>query len=340
MENDQLFVKLFNKYLDNCCSPEEVDYLFGLIQSGEYSGLANEMIDKRLKNNPGFDTTDHALKERLDARLTSILDTSSGHAILRRRRLYAWRWVAAASVLLVVFVSIYRSEPKHTSAKAIPVANVPLAAASLAGYTRYITLPDGSSVVLHAGSKLEYPTVFAGKTREVRLSGEAYFDVFHNPAKPFIIHTGSVKTTVLGTAFNIKSDEKKVVISVTRGKVKVEDATRVVAVLTPDQQVEYDIKEAAGAQHIVDAETIVTGWTKENMVFDGITFEEIGKILSSRYGVPVRFENEALKKCKIRASFSGTEPLDHVAGVLSAIRNGSFEQITDGTIVFTGEGCN
>jgi len=113
-----------------------------------------------------------------------------------------------------------------------------------------------------------------------------------------------------------------------------------VAVLTPDQQVEYDIKEAAGAQHIVDAETIVTGWTKENMVFDGITFEEIGKILSSRYGVPVRFENEALKKCKIRASFSGTEPLDHVAGVLSAIRNGSFEQITDGTIVFTGEGCN
>ena len=62
MKNDQLFVKLFNKYLDNCCSPEEVDYLFGLIQSGEYSGLANEMIDKRLKNNPGFDTTDHALR--------------------------------------------------------------------------------------------------------------------------------------------------------------------------------------------------------------------------------------------------------------------------------------
>ncbi|OJU53943.1 MAG: hypothetical protein BGN96_17045 [Bacteroidales bacterium 45-6] len=73
---------------------------------------------------------------------------------------------------------------------------------------------------------------------------------------------------------------------------------------------------------------------------DGITFEEIGAILSRRYGVPVRFENEALKKCKIRASFSGTEPLDHVASVLSAIRNGSFEQITDGTIVFTGEGCN
>ncbi|MBX3257016.1 MAG: FecR domain-containing protein [Chitinophagaceae bacterium] len=336
MKNEQLFVKLFNKYLDNCCSPEEVDYLFGLMRSGEYSLLATEMIDKRLKTDPGFDDTDYALRERLDARLGSILDTSSGS----RHRLYAWRWIAAASVLLVVFVSIYRFEPGNTPAKIIPVASVPLAAASLAGYTRYITLPDGSSVVLHAGSKLEYPNVFAGKTREVRLSGEAYFDVFHNPEKPFIIHTGSVKTTVLGTAFNIKSDEKKVVVSVTRGKVKVEDATRIVAVLTPDQQVEYNVKQAAGAQHVVDAKTVVTDWTKENMVFDGITFGEIGKILSQRYGVPVRFENEALKNCKIRASFSGTEALDHVASVLSATRNGSFEQATDGTIVFTGEGCD
>lgn len=340
MENDRLFVKLFNKYLDNCCSREEIDYLFVLIQSDEYSRLANEMIENRLKHNPGYDDTDDALRERLDARLTSILNRSPGRAILPARRLYAWKWAVAASILLAVFISIYRLKPENAPAAPRPVAVEPAAAASLAGYTRYITLPDGSSVVLHAGSRLEYPTVFAGKTREVRLSGEAYFDVYHNPGKPFIIHTGSVKTTVLGTAFNIKSNEKKVVVSVTRGKVKVEDATRVVAVLISDQQVEYDIKEAAGARHIVNAETIVTDWTKENMVFNGITFGEIGKILSRRYGVPVRFENEALKNCKIRASFSGTEPLDHVAGVLSAIRNGSFKQITDGTIVFTGEGCD
>ncbi|MFT3947755.1 MAG: FecR domain-containing protein [Agriterribacter sp.] len=340
MENDRLFVKLFNKYLDNCCSREEIDYLFMLIQSDEYSRLANEMIGNRLKHNPGSDDTDDALRERLDARLVSILGRSPGRATQPARRLHAWKWAVAASILLAVFISIYRFEPEIVPAEAKPIAVAPAAAASLAGYTRYITLPDGSSVVLHAGSRLEYPTVFAGKTREVRLSGEAYFDVFHNPERPFIIHTGTVKTTVLGTAFNIRSDEKKVVISVTRGKVRVEDATKVLAVLTPDQQVEYSIEAAAGVRHNVDAQTIVTDWTKENMVFNGITFEEIGKILSRRYGVPVRFENEALKNCKIRASFSGTEPLDHVAGVLSAIRNGGFKQITDGTIVFTGEGCD
>jgi len=47
-----------------------------------------------------------------------------------------------------------------------------------------------------------------------------------------------------------------------------------------------------------------------------------------------------LKRCKIRASFSGTEALEQVAGVLSAIRNGSFEQLADGAIVFSGDGCD
>jgi len=73
-------------------------------------------------------------------------------------------------------------------------------------YNRYITLPDGSTVILHAGSKLDYPVSFNGNTREVNLIGEGYFDVQHDPARPFIIHTGHLKTTVLGTAFNIKAN--------------------------------------------------------------------------------------------------------------------------------------
>lgn len=315
-------------------------HLFSLIRSNQHSKLVIEMIEGRLKKKPGVDDSDQALKERLGLRLTAILDESPAPVILPRRRLHVWKWVAAAGILLIAVSSIFHFVSKNSTTTTMPAVNTAQTAASLTGYTRYITLPDGSAVVLHAGAQLEYPTVFAGKTREVRLAGEAYFDVYHNPEKPFIIHTGTVKTTVLGTAFNIKSDEKRVVVSVTRGKVKVEDESKVVAVLTPDQQVEYDITAAASAKHVVHAETVVTDWTKENMVFDGISFEEIGKILSRRYGVPVQFDNEALKKCKIRASFSGTEPLDQVAGVLSAIRNGSFAQMTDGTIVFTGEGCN
>ena len=129
------------------------------------------------------------------------------------------------------------------------------------------------------------------------------------------------------------------IVSVTRGKVKVEDESKVLAVLTPDQQVWYDVPEAKTAHQTVNANNIVTDWTKEDMVFDGISFEEIAGILSKRYGVAVQFKNEALTKCKVRASFSGTEKLQQVLGVLCGIRNGAYQRLADGTIVLDGEGC-
>jgi len=144
---------------------------------------------------------------------------------------------------------------------------------------------------------------------------------------------------VLGTAFNIKADEKRVIVSVTRGKVKVEDDRKVLAVLTPDQQVLYDVPESKTAQQKVNANSVVTDWTKEDMVFNGISFEEIAGMLSKRYGASVTFKNPAMKHCKIRASFSGTETIEQVVSVLCGIRNGSYVQMTDGTIALDGEGC-
>jgi ferric-dicitrate binding protein FerR (iron transport regulator) len=338
VENPQLFARLFSKYLDNRCSPEEIDHLMRLLQSEEYKVFAGELIESKLKQKPDIHEPDPALKERLDVRLQHIFDNAT-RTIPKRRQLTIWRWAAAACIVATLSVGLYRLVAKRLPAENNVVAKVSLHAVPLTGYTRYLTLSDGSSVVLHAGSKLEYPAEFKGGTREVILSGEAYFDIAHNPAKPFIIHTGKIRTTVLGTAFNIKSDEKQVIVSVTRGKVKVESGSTILAVLTPNEQVQYDVPEAVSVRHTVNAASIVTHWTQEDMVFNGIPFEEIANLLSKRYGVPVQFKNESLKKCKIRASFSGTETLEQVSSVLCAIRNGSFEQLTDGTILFNGEGC-
>src|SRR5690606_2859673 len=89
---------------------------------------------------------------------------------------------------------------------------------------RLLHLPDGSTVIVGVGSKLNYPSSFDSlRTREVYLEGQAYFDIRHNPQKPFIIHTGKVATTVLGTSFNIKAwpEDQDITVTVTRGKVRV-----------------------------------------------------------------------------------------------------------------------
>lgn len=340
MESLQFFTRLFKKYLDNCCSPEEIDYLMELMRSEEYKLLAGNIIEGRLQEKRDLEISDDGLRKRLDTRLQFILKKTEAPSVRKLAPSYLWRWVAAASIIIVASAILFRNIEKGESRNSDMVAVTSGQPLFQAVVTRYLRLPDGTTVLLHAGSELEFPASFTGKNREVRLSGEAYFDVAHNSKKPFIIYTGNVKTTVLGTAFNIRADEKQVTVSVTRGKVKVEAGSKVLAVLTPDQQIKYNVPNALIEKVTVNAYSIVTGWASENMLFNGITFKEIADVLSKRYGVAITFKNEALKNCKIRASFSGTETLEQVASVLSATKNGNFQQFADGSIVFDGEGCN
>jgi len=204
-----------------------------------------------------------------------------------------------------------------------------------------ITLADGTNVVLQANSKLDYPEKFLGNAREVILSGEAYFDVAHDAKKPFIIHTGRIRTTVLGTAFNIRAlpDGKEIIVSVTRGKVKVEDDKKLLAVLTPNEQAVYVPVTAAVLKDTVNANTLVTDWTKHEMRFEGQTFEEVTALLGRRYGVNILFKKNGLKKCSIKAYFSGTETLEKVLDVLSIISNATYSMPDDKTVLLEGEGC-
>jgi len=346
VDSPEYFTNLFQKYLDGRCSPGEVDYLMELMEAAEYKALALELIGRQVAENAGIDHLDASLTQRLESRLQHILEEETpkipvhrAHFLSLRRKL-AIAAVVIAIAAVGIFVWILPRKSPAVIAEVRPMEEMIAPAVGVFDHIRNITLPDGSSVVLHAGSKLDYNQSFDGPVREVSLEGEAYFDISHNPDKPFIIHTGKVKTTVLGTSFNIKADAKRVVVSVTRGRVKVEDDSKLLAVLTPDQQMRYSLPDAKAEQQTVNANTLVTDWTREEMVFNGISFEEIGVVLSKRYGVPVRFKNQALKNCKIRASFYGTEKIEQVASVLCGIRNGSYQELPDGTIMLDGEGCD
>ena len=90
-----------------------------------------------------------------------------------------------------------------------------------------VILPDGSKVSLNNASSLHFPSAFTGKSREVELTGEAYFEVTHNTQQPFNVHAGSDQIdeiiNVLGTSFNISAynDEKQILTTLESGKVKV-----------------------------------------------------------------------------------------------------------------------
>lgn len=86
-----------------------------------------------------------------------------------------------------------------------------------------LLLPDGTSVMIGAGSKLTYPSDFSGQNRDVTLSGQAFFDVKKDDKKPFVVHTSHMDITALGTGFEVYTyeSENRLETILLNGKVKI-----------------------------------------------------------------------------------------------------------------------
>jgi transmembrane sensor len=334
--------ELFDKYVRGTIAAEEFSEFWHLVKDGQASGtlsakltaLWREWTDKV---EPG------AASERSEV-FSRIMEKGKEREIdfekLRQVPVFhRWRVAIMAAAVVIIAAGIYLlTRPPAAPAK--PTAQYAARTIATPNYTRQIVLPDGSTVVLHAGSTLDCPSSFPADSREVSLKGEAYFDVRHDNKRPFIIHTGTVRTIVLGTAFNISSDSLRVTVFVTGGKVRVETGRKVLAELTPNQQIVYDVPQDAVRQKTVNAEQLVTNWTKQDMIFDGDSFGGIAGVISQRYGVVIRFKNPSLARCRIVASFSGTEALENVLETLCTIQNASYTRNEDDkSIEIDGKGC-
>ncbi|MDR3715152.1 MAG: FecR domain-containing protein [Puia sp.] len=334
---------LFDKYVRGTITAEEFNEFWRLVQEGQADGtlsakltrLWQEWADKTPQDaGPDKSKVFSRIMEKGKER---EIDFEKFRPVPLIRR---WRVAAAAAAVLVIAIGLYLLFTGHPDRAGHTATQYAVQTITHPDYIRNIVLPDGSTVVLHAGSTLDYPAGFPDSSREVSLQGEAYFDVRHDNKRPFIIHTGKVRTIVLGTAFNISSDSNRVTVSVTGGKVRVENGRKVLAELAPNQQIVYNVPQDEAEQRTVNAERLVTNWTKKDMVFDGDDFGSIAETISQRYGVAIRFRNPELARCLIVASFSGTETLENVLETLCTIRNASYTRSQDDKAVeIDGKGC-
>jgi transmembrane sensor len=163
---------------------------------------------------PDTDKAWNALHARLQE--NNLLKTTSQQTTFRRfTPMLKWA-VAAVLVIALATVAIRSLLPLRNSAPLLTLQN------NDADNTLVKTLDDGSTVYLATSSSLSYPAQFANDSRQVSMMGNAMFDIARNPVKPFRIETDKIIVEVLGTAFNIKTDDKgNFELSVLRGKVKV-----------------------------------------------------------------------------------------------------------------------
>ena len=165
-----------------------------------------------------------------------------------------------------------------------------------------LTLSDSTRVWLNADSRLEYPLAFSGNMREVKLKGEAYFEVVKNAEAPFVVKTDLGDIKVLGTQFNVKCYPEEPVIATTlvSGKVSFTNPALSPATLRPGQQLTYKKGADRAVLRPVNVRNYV-GWRENLLVFQSEPLENIMQVLSRWYDIQIIFENDRLKQLE----FSG-----------------------------------
>lgn len=316
---------LFERYLSGTCSPEEVEELVHLLREEG----ADQHLDDRMRALWQQSESDHPVD--WDRMLADVQRSDADLMRLTRRARHAGWWVAAAAAVLGAAVwwawPAAKTPPARVSAAVKPAPAI-----------HTVHLPDGSSVVLNTGSRLDYPTAFTGKTREVYLSGEGYFDIRSVPGQPFLVHSGQLTTRVLGTSFDIKAYPGQTIdITVTHGKVQVLRNSRTLGTLVANQQIHFVPGASAVRQATVDPAPIVA-WKPSEIFYDNITMDSAARNLTQRFGVTVTFTRESLKACRVTATFSPDDGLEEILTVLCGVTQSTYE-IRGKTVALDGNGC-
>ena len=336
---------LFQKYADRTCTQAEYAELMILINEENKANEIDLLMNDEWENHINGPELDKNSVDQLFDRVLSAgeyYEDKDQPIKLNPRR--SWIiWAAASLVLGVSAFWFYLSNQNiSTDAKQAQVIErkiSPVVSMVTVNEHRKVKLPDGSVVILNNTSTLEFPTNFLGSTREVILKGEGYFDIKHNAEKPFIVHTGKISTTVLGTAFNIKAYDKEndVVVTVTRGKVMVKNKNKTLGIIIPDQQIVFNKSEVKSSLTPVLASKVIE-WQENDLFFDDVTMDEAVTQLAKRFNVKIKFASEESKNCRFTATFLKGESLDEILQIVASFNHITYQKKA-GEIVISGDGC-
>jgi transmembrane sensor len=356
MGNDK-FIELVSKHLTNEITPAESAELKHLITNSpaykqqfddlgmywdhtdnEYTddAIAFQKIQDKIKK-----LEDKGESEPEDSALIFPLTSPAKNKSIFRL------WPAAAAAIVLVATGLYllnvfifsAADPNEISTAGWQQKITAKGAKSI------IILSDGTRITLNSQSALKYPANFSGHTRDVTLSGEAYFDVEKDKDHPFIIHTDKMNVRVLGTTFNVRSypldtvSETTLISGAIEVTLKDRPADRIILkpkekLIVKNSSVEDPAKPAEtgnggskpGAQYVLttlnyiggkDSSVSETSWIHNRFTFENDSFAVLAEKMERWYGVDIQFKNNKARQY----NFSGVFENDTIEQALNALRD-------------------
>lgn len=255
-------------------------------------------------------------------------------------------WLSAAAVLIVALSCVYlytQDVPLTFKSAEVSRSTNSNSFVNKTSLVKILRLSDSTEVLLQPNSILDISIDFNESERKVFLKGEAFFNVAHNPDKPFFVYANAVVTRVLGTSFSVKAlpHEKSTTVAVRTGKVSVykqEDIESFddqpdAVVLTTNHQAIYDPVKDQITHTLVKAPEVVVSKEEEQAIvkFKAAPIGEIFGSLEKMYGVKIEYDEQAFRGRSLTIAISGQSFYDRMDSICEAI--GATYSIEEGTIL-------
>lgn len=307
---------------------------------------------------PEYAVSEAVVDEKTNQFLRRIRAESATPVVIPFVRSSVWRWAAAAVLLLSLgwwAFSAYRPAASHRERNGLAgqVALPGDVSGTIVEETtvqtpRRVQLPDGSTVTLQPHSRLRYDKVFTQANRTVTLSGQAFFEVTHNPKRPFLVFTDEVVTRVLGTSFTITTRQgQPAIVSVRTGRVAVytrqafaqaSQRPQETLLLTPNQQATFDKKAGELTKKLVAQPLPIPTEVPNTLNFENRPVTEVIAELEKIYGVRIACNHDQLSQCRVTVLLEN-EPLYDQLSLLCKLIDGQY-QLTGTTVTLTANGCS
>lgn len=186
------------------------------------------------------------------------------------------------------------------------------------GVKSHFFLPDGTEVWLNTASSLKFPSIFKGRTRSVKLNGEAYFKVHKDKSKSFVVEANGLEVTALGTAFNLcaYSDDNYYSTTLEEGKVQITNNQKkgINYILNPGEQITFERNIQKYSKSIVDVYNVIS-WKDGKLIFNETPFREVVLRLGRWFNADIKLTDESIANYRYTATFTN-ESLDQVMELL------------------------
>ncbi len=302
MKNHSNIPQLLHKFLNDQCSPSEIEQLAQYLRE---QGHDRELLQRMEQDWQSLQAGQALGEEQSASMLKAILAKKPGNAPVARpkpasrRPLWNYPKVAAAFLVLLLSATSYWAIPKlHRSVAAtFSVAK---------GSQKQLQLPDGSVVVMNGGSQLVYRERFWMGRREVQLSGEGFFRVVPDADRPFVVTTRKASIQVLGTQFNVKESphDGLVWVAVVAGKVafKAKDDAEPGTVHLTKNQLGLLTRNGAVQVHHEEVANYLSWMDGRPLHFANTSLPTVARQLERLYGVSIRLQDRELEALRLTAT--------------------------------------